>query len=154
MRVISQSVRVNDPAGEGGAAALTRAEVWATLLSKAENALPFVAGMTECTVLERTEGGLVREVVLNGGERVREEVVFHPQHRVSFHRDDETARWVIHNDIEEDADGELLLSFTGELDLGGAEEQDGAAERMRAGYALALRTTLERARAARGAARA
>ncbi|WP_407649697.1 AtaL-like protein [Goodfellowiella coeruleoviolacea] len=65
---------------------------------KAENAVPYVPAMSECTVVERSDNALVREVVLNG-ERVREAVTFQPQTRVSFARDDERGTWLIHNDI-------------------------------------------------------
>ncbi|MEU8923933.1 SRPBCC family protein [Kitasatospora sp. NPDC048545] len=145
MRVISQTVRVNDPANPDETS-LTRDDVWAGLLRKAENAVPFVAAMDECTVLERTGNGLVREVVFHG-ERVREEIVFHPKTRVSFFRRDEVATWVIHNDIDEDEDG-LTLTFRGELDLGGGDAEEAAAERMHAGYLLALQTTLKLSREA------
>ncbi|WP_030059406.1 MULTISPECIES: AtaL-like protein [Streptomyces] len=145
MRVVSQTVRVNDPADQDEVK-LTRDDVWAGLQRKAENAVPFVAAMDECTVLERTENGLVREVVFHG-ERVREEIVFHPKARVSFFREDEAATWVIHNDIDEDENG-LTLTFRGELDLGGGEAEDAAADRMHAGYLLALQTTLKLSREA------
>ncbi|MFD0277928.1 SRPBCC family protein [Kitasatospora sp. NPDC127111] len=149
MRVVSRTVRVNDPADPGGVH-LTRDDVWAALVRKAENAVPFVAAMDECTVLERTDNGLVREVVL-GGERVREEVVFRPKTRVSFLRDDEAATWVIHNDLGEDEHG-LTLTFLGELELGGGLEEEAAAERTGSAYLVALRTTLDLAReAVRGA---
>ncbi|MBP0452876.1 DUF1857 family protein [Kitasatospora sp. RG8] len=143
MRVVSQSVRVNEP---GERLRLTRDDVWAALERKAENAVPFVAAMDECTVLERTANGLVREVVFHG-ERVREEVVFHPKARVSFLRNDERGAWVIHNDIEEDGDG-LALTFRGELQLGDGPDEDAAAERMRSGYLRALQATLRLAREA------
>ncbi|MEU9047193.1 MULTISPECIES: SRPBCC family protein [unclassified Kitasatospora] len=140
MRVISETVRVNDPANPDEVH-LTRDDVWAGLVRKAENAVPVVAAMDECTVLERTERGLIREVVFHG-ERVREEIVFHPKTRVSFFRDDEAARWVIHNDIDEDEHG-LTLTFRGELDLGGGEAEEAAATRMHGGYLLAIQTTLK-----------
>ncbi|WP_406196964.1 SRPBCC family protein [Kitasatospora sp. NBC_01560] len=143
MRVISQTVRVNDPAEP---VRLTRDDVWAALERKAADAVPFVAGMDACTVLERTADGLVREVVFHG-ERVRERVVFRPKARVTFTRDDEQGAWVIHNDIDEDEDG-LTLTFRAERDFGEGAEGEAAAGRMRAGYLLALRATLELAREA------
>jgi hypothetical protein len=33
------------------------AQLWKGLVLKAENALPFVAAMTHCEILERTDGG-------------------------------------------------------------------------------------------------
>ncbi|MGW6915186.1 AtaL-like protein [Kitasatospora sp. NPDC054939] len=150
MRVVSATVPVNDPA-RPEQVPLTREDVWGGLLRKAENAVPYVAAMEECTVLERTADGLVREVSFHG-ERLVERVVFHPQRRVSFHRDDEAATWVIHNDIDEGEDG-LTLTFRAELELHGREVGDEDAERMRSGYLLALATTLALTReavAARG----
>ncbi len=52
---------------------------------KAENPLPFVPAITACTVTDRFDGGLVREIVL-GGETVREVVTLYPQRRVHFVR--------------------------------------------------------------------
>ncbi len=45
---------------------LTRELVWAGLVMKAENAVPFVPGMQECAVAERFEGGFIRNVLING----------------------------------------------------------------------------------------
>ncbi|MFH8370553.1 SRPBCC family protein [Streptomyces sp. NPDC018031] len=139
MRTISATVPVNDP-DLADQVRLDRDDVWSGLLRKARNAVPFVPAMTECTVVEHTPEGLVREVVLHG-ERVREEVAFHPKRRVSFSRRDERATWLIHNDIGEDETG-LTLTFSATVALGQGEEDEREAERMRAGYLQALRTTL------------
>ncbi|GAA1933476.1 SRPBCC family protein [Kitasatospora viridis] len=147
MPEISASVRVNAPE-RGGGTVLDRDAVWAGLLRKAEDATLVVAGMSSCRVLERTGHGLVREVVIRG-ERVREEVRFEPKRRVSFHRSDERARWTIHNDIEEDADGELLLTFRAELDLGDGPADPARLERARAGYVAAIEATLALCRSVR-----
>lgn len=141
MRVISETVPVNQP-GSPGQVRLDRHDVWAGLLRKAANAVPFVAGIVECVVVERSENGLVREVVFQGGERVREKVVFEPERRVGFHRADDRVRWVIHNDIDEDGAGELTLTFRAELDLDDDVEEDRIAASMRAGYRTAMETTL------------
>ncbi|MFE0042618.1 SRPBCC family protein [Streptomyces albireticuli] len=147
MRTITATVPVNEPVDEPGRTEqvrLDRDEVWAGLLDKAQNAVPYVPGMQECTVVERGPEGLVREVVIHG-ERVREEVVFHPKRRVTFSRDDERATWLIHNDIGEDETG-LTLTFSATMDLAEGEEGDHQAERVREGYLEALRTTLARTR--------
>ncbi|MEV5237999.1 SRPBCC family protein [Streptomyces cinnamoneus] len=140
MRTIAATVPVNDP-DRTDQVHLDRDDVWAGLLRKAQNAVPFVPAIQECAVVERTPDGLVREVLLHG-ERVREEVVFHPKRRVSFSRDDERATWLIHNDIGEDETG-LTLTFSATVDLDESEEGEQQAERMRAGYLVALQNTLE-----------
>lgn len=104
---------VNDPA-DPGQPRLDRAQVWEGLLRKAENAVPFVPGMSECTVLERRENGLLREVVVNG-ERLREEVTFEAPLLVSFFRREDRDSWVIRNRIGEDASGALTLTFIGDM---------------------------------------
>ncbi|MEU1310945.1 SRPBCC family protein [Streptomyces cinnamoneus] len=138
-RTIAATVPVNDP-GRTDQVRLDRDDVWAGLLRKAQNAVPFVPAIQECTVVERTPDGLVRDVVIHG-ERVREEVVFHPKWRVSFSRHDERASWLIHNDIDEDETG-LTLTFSITADLDDSEEGEQEAERMRAGYLVAVRNTL------------
>ncbi|UQI42933.1 DUF1857 family protein [Streptomyces sp. HU2014] len=143
MRTISATVPVNEP-GRPDEVHLDRDDVWAGLLDKAQNAVPYVAGMQGCTVVERRPDGLVREVVIHG-ERVREEVVFHPKRRVTFSRHDERATWLIHNDIAEDENG-LTLTFSATMEIEEGEEGDGQAARVRAGYLEALRTTLARTR--------
>lgn len=139
MRTISATVSVND-AERTDRMRLNRDEVWAGLLRKAQDAVPFVPAIEECTVVERTPDGLVREVVIHG-ERIREEVVFHPKRRVTFSRRDERASWLIHNDIGEDENG-LTLTFSATVDLGDGEEDHQMAEHMRAEYLAALRNTL------------
>ncbi|MFF8594864.1 SRPBCC family protein [Streptomyces sp. NPDC015220] len=135
---------VNDPS-QPGQYVLDRDEVWAGLRSKAENAIPFVAGMSECSVLERGPEGLVREVVVHG-ERIREDVAFQVGQRVSFHRRDDRATWVIHNEIGEDETGDLTLTFAGEVLFHGqaaeAKHDDEAAERMRVSTLRVVRNTL------------
>ena len=125
---------------------LDREEVWAGLRSKAENAVPFVGGMSECTVLERRRDGLVREVVVRG-ERIREDVVFQVGQRVSFHRRDDRVTWVIHNEIGEDETGGLTLTFASEVlfhdQAAGAEHDDEAAERMRVSTLQVVQNTLD-----------
>ncbi|WP_181923604.1 SRPBCC family protein [Streptomyces inhibens] len=113
---VDVTLPVNDPAAPDQPA-LDRDQVWAGLLRKAENAVPFVPGMEACTVLERASDGLVREVVVKG-EAIREDVTFTPKERVSFSRADDRAAWVIHNVIGEDAAGALTLTFIGEMTAG------------------------------------
>src|SRR5437899_11605292 len=64
---------------------LTRSQVWKGLVMKAENALPFVPGMAVCTVVERFEDGLVRDIVFRG-EGAREKITFRPEEKVTVVR--------------------------------------------------------------------
>ncbi|MET7914260.1 SRPBCC family protein [Streptomyces avermitilis] len=136
---------VNNPA-QPDQYALARKELWAGLHSKAENAVPFVAGMSECTVLERKGDSLVREVVVHG-ERIREDVTFQEGWRVSFHRKDDRATWVIHNEIGEDETGGLTLTFASEVQFHGqaaeADQDSKATERMRASTLQVVQNTLD-----------
>ncbi|GGP33290.1 SRPBCC family protein [Streptomyces melanogenes] len=141
MRVTSEPMRVNQP-GDSDQVRLDRQDVWAGLLRKAANAVPFVAGMVECVVVERSENGLVRDVVFQSGERVRERVAFEHERRVSFYREDDRVRWVIHNDLGEDDAGELTLTFWAELDLDDDAEAERIAASMRVGYPAAMEKTL------------
>ena len=134
----SATLLVNNP----GETPLTREQVWAGLLAKAADAVPYVPSITECVVVERSADGLVREAVING-ERIREAVTFEPKTRVSFVRDDAEVRWLIRNDIGEDASGALTLTFSAEISVPG----DPAAERalgegMKTGYPAAMANTL------------
>ena len=49
MIFVSRAIPINEP----GAARLDRAAVWEGLVRKANNALPFVPVMSECTVVAR-----------------------------------------------------------------------------------------------------
>jgi hypothetical protein len=138
---VEVTVAVNDQA-EPGAYRLGWDEVWAGLRRKAEDAVPFVAGMSECRVVERTDGGLVREMVVKG-ERIREDVRLEPPRRVSFERRDERAGWLIQNEIGEDADGALTLTFVMEVRSTGPDsEKEQAAERIRTSTLQVVRNTL------------
>ena len=57
---------------------LTRDLVWRGLVMKAENPLPFVPVITKCTIRERGENRLVREID-DKGDTIVENVTFHPQ---------------------------------------------------------------------------
>ncbi|AII11018.1 AtaL-like protein [Rhodococcus opacus] len=63
----SKTLAVNAP----DAIELTVDDLWDGLVMKAENPLPFVRSITECTVAERFDGGLVRDVVHVGKRFVR-----------------------------------------------------------------------------------
>jgi len=112
---------------------------------KAENAVPFVATMESCTVVERGENWLLRDIRLRG-EDMRERVTFEPETRVTFERVRSSAMGTIVNEIAEDPAEGLLLRFTFSLEIagvppGGAEER-AFAERMADSYLEAVDSTL------------
>jgi len=116
---VSRRVPVNEP----GQPTLTRTDVWQGLVMKADNALPFVPGMSHCKVLEREgKNVFVREIEFRG-ERCRERITLTPQQQVKFERLDGSVLGTILNEIEEDAQG-LGLRFSFQLSLAG--EKDGS----------------------------
>ncbi|MER7180246.1 SRPBCC family protein [Streptomyces hyaluromycini] len=149
---VSRTLPVND----GTEPTLRVDDIWAGLVDKAENPLAYVASMSKCTVTERFDGGLVREVV-HAGQPVREVVTFYPKQRVHFVRTHATARGTIDNEIGLGNAGELTLTFSFRIvvdgvEAGSAEEKEFAAH-MEADYLDAVRTTLKAVRSrAAGAA--
>lgn len=116
---ISRRIPVNEP----GQPTLTRSDVWQGLVMKADNALPFVPGMSHCKVLEREgKNVFVREIEFRG-ERCRERITLTPEKQVKFERLDGSVLGTILNEIEDDGQG-LGLRFSFELSLAG--EQDGS----------------------------
>ncbi|QQZ14617.1 MULTISPECIES: SRPBCC family protein [Rhodococcus] len=142
---VSKTLAVNTP----DTVDITVDELWDGLVMKAENPLPFVPAITACTVTDRFDGGLVREIVL-GGETVREVVTLYPQRRVHFVRTHGSAKGTIDNEIEFAEDGNLQLTFTFRIMLDGVESGSAAetefAERMEADYLAAVATTLDAVR--------
>ena len=138
---VSRSLRVND----GTEPELTVEDVWAGLVEKAANPLPYVASITECTVTERFDGGLVRDII-HVGQPVREVVTFYPKRLVHFVRTHGTARGTIDNEIDVDDEGELSLTFTFRIVVDGVEpnslQEEEFADAMEADYLDAVRTTL------------
>jgi hypothetical protein len=148
---MAASIEVN-PAGVD--VALTRDLVWRGLVMKAENALPFVPAMQECTVTSRSENGLVRNVMTRG-ERFTERVTFTPQVQVLFDRTDAEgayAGWIA-NVLSEGERG-LLLTFV--LNVVIPDVQPGSPEELRRGegikasYVEAIEATLRMMRTLAG----
>src|SRR6476619_2037836 len=142
---VSRSLRVND----GTEPELTVEDVWAGLVEKAANPLPYVASISECTVTERFDGGLVRDIV-HVGQPVREVVTFYPKQRVHFVRTHGTARGTIDNEIGlgDTAQPEVTFTFRIVVDAAkpGAPAEKEFAARMVADYLDAVRTTLKAVR--------
>ena len=139
---LTKAIPVNEP----GSPVLTRSDVFAGLRMKADNALPFVPAITECTVIERTSpDDFVRDIVLRG-EKLREHVTLEPETRVRFERLAGPVLGTIFNEIEEDAGGTLQLRFSFKLIVDGmtadsAEERAYAAT-MAGDYMKAVDATL------------
>ena len=106
MYKLSRTVPVNEPSRPF----LSRHDVWTGLLMKANNALPYVPVMQKCEVIERGEGWLVRDILLNNVP-LRERVTFEPEKRVLFDRVGGVERGRIENIIGEDDQGNLTLTF-------------------------------------------
>ena len=124
---------------------LTRGDVWAGLVMKADNALPFVPAMTHCEVLERRgEREFDREIEFRG-QRFTERITLEPESRVTFTRIAGEVLGTIANEIEEH-DGELSLRFSFALVLKGVEpgsaQEAEYAEGMKGDYLKAVEATL------------
>lgn len=147
MYTMAASVEINP---RGSIPVLSRADIWRGLVMKAENALPFVPAMQACTVLERFEGGLVREVRTRG-ERFEERVTFTPEVQVLFHRSDaggNPAGWI--SNTVSDSDRGLLLTFAlaiviPDVTVGSPEEHE-RGEAMKNSYVDAINATLHTTR--------
>ncbi len=121
---VSSSVLVNPP---GEALQLSPEDVWEGLVLKAENALPFVPSMTRCEVIERTDDTILRTIEFRGQE-FGERITFTPGSQVRFERTSGPVMGTIRNDLDEDEDGNLRLTFSFDLELVGVEA-DSAQER-------------------------
>lgn len=133
---LSNTVAVNATAG----VALTADDVWKGLVWKAENPMPFVPSITSCTVVERYDTGLVRDII-DAGDPIREHVRFEPPRRVFFERVGGRILGTIVNQIETDVQGRLVLRFSFALTVSGDDESE-ICSRMSTGYAEAVNTTL------------
>lgn len=125
---------------------LTRGQVWKGLELKADNALPFVAAMTQCKVLERTADGFVREIVLRG-ETMQERITFTPQKQVKFERLTGSKLGTILNEILDDAARGLGLRFAFSIEpvgvAAGSVEEKEFRQVMERDYLTAVQTTLD-----------
>jgi hypothetical protein len=138
---LSRTVPVNEPRK----VFLSRQDVWAGLLMKAQNALPYVPQMQKCDVVEQGDGWLLRDILLNNVP-LREKVTFEPERRVIFDRVQGSERGRIENVIGEDGEGNLTLTFSFGLTKDGIAEGTDAERRhfapMEGAYMGAVASTL------------
>lgn len=131
---------------EGTTPKLTREQMWRGLEMKAENALPFVKGMTKCDVISREGNTLLREVEF-AGDTHKELITFHAPVQVHFERVGEGG--FIENTLSDSENG-LLMTFTFSLTFPGTEEGSDAerekGESMRHAYIGAVGATVDRVR--------
>lgn len=143
MYTLSYAIPVN-PAG--AEPKLTMQQVWRGLELKAENAIPFVNGMTQCDVLERKDNTITRVVTFKGTQHREFITLFEPV-KVQFERMDGTG-W-IDNTLSESESG-LMLSFTFGVTFPGiaenTPEEKVQGDTMRGAYVGAVEATLSRVR--------
>lgn len=143
MYMVSYTTEVNP---QGVTPVLTAEQVWAALVMKAENALPFVPVMKRCDVIERTETTILREITI-GEDDFREHITLLAPLQVQFER--VGTKDFIQNTISESERG-LMLTFTFGVSFPGAEpgspQEREAGDAMRQAYVGAVGSTLRRAR--------
>jgi hypothetical protein len=133
------------PVNAAGQPHLSRAAVWAGLVLKANNALPFVPSMTFCEVTERHSDTVFDRDIDFRGDRFTERITLEAPHRVVFTRIAGPVLGTIANEIE-GPDDELQLRFSFALVVSGVEggsagEQE-YADSMTGDYLKAVAATL------------
>jgi Domain of unknown function (DUF1857)/SnoaL-like domain len=150
---VSRSLLVND----GTQPDLAADDVWDGLQDKAANPVPYVKSITSCTVTDRFDGGLVRDII-HAGQPVREVVTFYPKRLVHFVRTHGAARGTIDNEIGHDENSALTLTLTFRIVMDGVEpgsrQEKEFAAGMEADYLDAVRTMLAAVRKRVSAGRA
>ena len=141
------------PVNPAGAVPLTRAQAWAGLFLKAQDARLFLpAGLcTRCDVTEESATHFVREATIAGTD-LREIIVLESERKVTFFQAAGPREGAIVNELFEDEAGELQLRFYCFIGLrdkvpNGIEEQAEQAQfDSDKGYKAALLSTLARTR--------
>jgi hypothetical protein len=143
MYTLSYAIEVNP---EGASPVLNAEQVWKGLEMKAENALPFVPGMTKCEMTERKGNIILRDITFAGND-FQERITLHAPVQVQFERIGTGG--FIQNTISESEKG-LMLAFTFALPFPGTEpgskEEREKGESMRGSYVGAVGATLKTVR--------
>jgi hypothetical protein len=145
MYAIAASSDVNPP---GEPVQISRAQMWRGLVSKAEYAVPFVPGMTECRVIEPLPEGFLREIVVRG-VRMVERISLTPDVEVLFERvEPADGGWI--TNVLSDSERGLVLTFTFAVSFPGVEpesaEERAKGEAMRDSYIAAIASTIAETR--------
>ena len=118
---------------------LVRDDVWRGLMWKAEVPMPFVEPIVACTIIERFDDGLLREIqhLTPAGvpEPIQERIILDPQKTVTFLRLSGSTVGRIIKEIIEDERGELFLQFHFTLGLVGVAHRSPAEDEYRTGFA-------------------
>lgn len=142
MYAVSRTREVNP---SGITPVLTPDQVWRGLVMKAENAVPFVAAMEHCRILERYGDGFLREIVLRG-VRMTERITLTPPVEVYFKRIDAQGHdgWV--SNLISESDRGLMLTFTFAVGFPGVAansvEERRRGDEVKASYLRAVDSTL------------
>jgi hypothetical protein len=133
------------PVNVEGEPKLDRAAVWAGLVLKANNALPFVPSMTYCEVTERYSDTIFDRDIDFRGDRFTERIMLEEPHRVTFTRIAGPVLGTIANEIE-GPDDDLKLRFSFALIVagveGGSDREQEYADSMTGDYLKAVAATL------------
>ncbi|MFJ6416311.1 SRPBCC family protein [Paeniglutamicibacter sp. NPDC091659] len=124
---------------------LTRAQLWDGLVMKANNALPFVAAMSDCTVTDRISDTVFDRDIVVRGQASTERITLQEPKRVVFTRIAGSVLGTITNEIEGD-DDDLRLRFSFALVVTdvepGSAEEAAYAEGMKSDYLKAVGSTI------------
>ena len=145
MIYVSHALPVNEPDHPQ----VTRDDLWRGLVAKAGNALPFVAAMARCDVLERHGENVFDRAITFRGQDFVERITLEESHRVVFTRLSGPVLGTIANEVEGE-DGELSLRFSFALVVQGVEGGSAAerayADGMTQDYLKAVASTLDAVR--------
>jgi Domain of unknown function (DUF1857) len=145
MIYVSHSLPVNEP----GQVTVNREDLWRGLVAKAGNALPFVAAMSRCDVVERYGDNVFDRSISFRGQDFVERITLEEPHRVVFTRLSGRVLGTIVNEIE-GAGGELSLRFSFALVVqgveGGSADEREYADGMTDDYIKAVASTLDAVR--------
>lgn len=134
------------PVNVAGQPRLDRAAVWAGLVLKANNALPFVPSMTFCEVTAQHSDTVFDRDIDFRGQRFTERITLEEPHRVVFTRIAGPVLGTIANEIEGAGADDLQLRFSFALVVagvaGGSAAEQEYADSMTGDYLKAVEATL------------
>ncbi|MFB7668117.1 AtaL-like protein [Kitasatospora sp. NPDC056138] len=149
--VISWDVPVNTGSTRD-AARITAVQLWEQLLRKAENPVPYVPAITECTILDRFPGGFTREIVRDGSW-VFQRVEIEPGRSIVYHQPGDPDVESIVNQVGRDDNGGPTLTISVHLAPEGIEKvirESRFLEATDAYFTDALRAVVDEIRATAG----